>query len=78
MFKSRRMRWVGNVAYMKNRKVERAERRSQLLKSKHSWEENIRMDLGEIGWSFMNRIHVTQDRDKWGALVNTVIGLRVL
>jgi hypothetical protein len=39
---------------------------------------NIKMDLGEIGFEDMDRIHLAQDRDKWRALVNTVMSLRVL
>jgi hypothetical protein len=35
------------------------------------------MDLGEIGWAGVDWIRVAQDRDKWWALVNTVMNLRV-
>jgi hypothetical protein len=35
------------------------------------------MDLGEIGWDYMDWIDLAQDRDQWRALVNTVINLRV-
>jgi hypothetical protein len=63
---------------MEKRKVERPERTRTLRRPKHSWEENIRVDLGEIGWGIMNRIHVAQDRAEWRALVNTVTELRVL
>jgi hypothetical protein len=41
------------------------------------WEENIRMDLREIGWGGMDWIDLAQDRDQWRALVNTVMNLRV-
>jgi hypothetical protein len=41
------------------------------------WEDNIRMDLRAIGWGGMNWTDVAQDRDKWKALVNTVMNLRV-
>jgi hypothetical protein len=40
------------------------------------WEDNIKMDLQEVGWS-MYWIELTQDRDRWQALVNTVMNLRV-
>jgi hypothetical protein len=40
-------------------------------------EDNIRMDLGEIGWGGMYWIDLAQDRDRWRALVNTVMNLRV-
>jgi hypothetical protein len=38
----------------------------------------IRMDLREIGWGSVDFIQLAQDRDRWRALVNTVINLRVL
>jgi hypothetical protein len=41
------------------------------------WEDNIRMYLSEIVWEGVDRIHLAQDRDKWWALVNTVMNLRV-
>jgi hypothetical protein len=41
------------------------------------WEDNIRMDLTEIGWGSMDWIDLAQDRDQWRALVNTVMNLRV-
>jgi hypothetical protein len=39
--------------------------------------ENIKMDLKEIEWDSMDWLHLTQDRDQWRALVNTVMNLRV-
>jgi hypothetical protein len=41
------------------------------------WEDNIRMNLREIGWEVVDWIHVVQDRDQWRAVVNTVMNLRV-
>ena len=41
------------------------------------WENNIRMDLKEVGWEDVDWIHLPQDRGKWRALVNTVINIRV-
>jgi hypothetical protein len=41
------------------------------------WEDNIKMDLREIGFGDVDCIHWAQDRDKWWALVNTVMNLRV-
>jgi hypothetical protein len=38
---------------------------------------NIKMDLREIGWDGMDWIDLTQDRDEWRALVNTVMNLQV-
>jgi hypothetical protein len=39
--------------------------------------DNIKMDPGEIGWDIVDWIDMAQDRDKWRALVNTVLNLRV-
>jgi hypothetical protein len=41
------------------------------------WEDNIRMDLRYIRWGGMEWINLAQDRNKWRALVNTVMNLRV-
>jgi hypothetical protein len=48
-----------------------------LGRPKHRWEDGIRMDLREIGWS-VEWIHLAQDRDRWRAVVNAVMNLRVL
>ena len=42
------------------------------------WEDNIKMGLQEIGCGFMELIDLAQDRDRWRALVNAEINLRVL
>jgi hypothetical protein len=42
------------------------------------WEDGIRMDLREIGRGSVDWIQLAQDRDRWWALVNTVMNLRVL
>jgi len=41
------------------------------------WEDNIKMDLQEVGRGDMNWIELAQDRDRWRALVNAVMNLRV-
>jgi hypothetical protein len=41
------------------------------------WEDNIKMDLREVGWMGVDWIDLAQDRDKWRALVYTVMNLRV-
>jgi hypothetical protein len=41
------------------------------------WEDNIEIDLTEIGWGGMDWIHLAQDRDQWRALVNTAMSLQV-
>jgi hypothetical protein len=51
--------------------------RRPLGRSRRRWLNNIRMDLVEVGWGDMDRIHMPQDRDRWRALVNSVLNLRV-
>jgi hypothetical protein len=41
------------------------------------WVDNIKMDLLEVGWGGVDWIGLAQDRDKWRALVNAVMNLRV-
>jgi hypothetical protein len=41
------------------------------------WVDNIKMDLGEIRWGGVDWIDLTQDRDQWRALVNTVMTLQI-
>jgi hypothetical protein len=51
--------------------VRKPERKRSFGRSKHTWEDNIKMDLGEIGWGGVDWIHLSQDRDQWQVLVNT-------
>ena len=41
------------------------------------WEDNIQMDLQEVGYGFMDSIELAQEKDRWRALVNAVMNLRV-
>jgi hypothetical protein len=41
------------------------------------WVDNIKMDLRKVGWDGRDWIDLAQDRDRWRALVNTVMNLRV-
>ena len=80
--KSRRMRWVRHVARMgEGRGVHRVlvgkpEGKRPLGRPRRRWEDNIKMDLQEVegggDW-----LELAQDRDRWRALVNTVMNLRV-
>jgi hypothetical protein len=83
MMKSRRMRWAEHVARIGAQRsayrilVGKSERKRPLRRQRCRWEDNIRMDLREIGWGGMDWIDLGQDRDQWMALVNTVMNLRV-
>jgi hypothetical protein len=48
-----------------------------LERPRHVWVDNIRVDLREVGWGDVNRIGLAQDRNKWRALVNSVLNLGV-
>jgi hypothetical protein len=82
--KSRRMRWAGHVARMGEERnmyrvlMGKLEGKRSLGSPKRRWEDGIRMDLREIGWGSVDWIQLAQDRDRWRALVNTVMNLRVL
>jgi hypothetical protein len=82
--KSRRMRWAGHVARMgEDRNVYRdlkgePEGKRPPGTPRRRWEDGIRIDFREIGWRSVDWIQFAQDRDRWRALVNTVMNLRVL
>jgi hypothetical protein len=44
---------------------------------RRKWFDNIRMDLVEVGWGDVNWISLAQDRERWRALVNSILNLRV-
>jgi hypothetical protein len=44
---------------------------------KYRWEDDIRMDIREVGWEGVDWIHLAQDRDQWWAVVKTVMNLQV-
>jgi hypothetical protein len=46
-------------------------------RSRRRWEDNIRMDLREIRWEGVVWIHLAVDRDRWRALVNTIMNVGV-
>jgi hypothetical protein len=57
--------------------VGRPEGRRPVGRPRPRWEDNIKMDIQEVGWG-MDWIELAQDRNKWRALVNAVMNLRVL
>jgi hypothetical protein len=68
---------MGEVRGAYNIMVGRPEGRRPLGRPRRRCEDNIKMDLGEIGFGYVDWIHWAQDRDRWRALVNTVMNLRV-
>ena len=81
--KSRRMRWAGHVARMgEDRDVHRVlvgkpEGNRSLGRPRHRWEDNIKMDLQEVGGVSGDWMELAQDRDRWRALVGMVRDIRV-
>jgi hypothetical protein len=81
--KSRRLRWAGHVARVgKGRAVYRVlvgkpEGKRPLGRTTRRWEDNVRMDLQEVGCGCGDWIGLAQDRDRWRALVSAVRNLRV-
>ena len=77
------MRWAGHVACMGERRgiyrvlVGKPEVNRPLGRPKHRWEDNIKMDLQEVGCGGLNWINLAEDRDRWQALVNAVMNFWV-
>jgi hypothetical protein len=57
--------------------VGKPEGKRPLGRPRRRWVDNVRMDLVEIDWGGVDWIGLAQDRDKWRALVNAVMNLRV-
>jgi hypothetical protein len=79
IIKLRRMRWAGLVARMgrKRNAYRLLEGKIPLGRPRGRWVDNIRMDLGEVGWGDVDWIGLAKDRNRWRALVNSVLNLRV-
>ena len=81
--KSRRMRLAGHVARMGERRgvhrvlVGKLEGKRPFGRPRRRWKDNIKMDLQEVGGGCGDWMELAQDRDKWRALVSTVMNLRV-
>jgi hypothetical protein len=83
VIKSKRMRWAGHVACMVEGRsvygvlVGRPKGKRPLGRSRGRWEDNIKMDLSEIGIDGANCIRLAQDRIQWRVFVNMVMNLRI-
>jgi len=79
--KSRRIRWAGLVARMGEGKgvhrvlVEKPEGKRQLGRPRRRWENNIKIDRREVGGG-EDWMELAKDRERWRALVNTVMNFR--
>jgi hypothetical protein len=83
IIKSRRMRWAGHVARIGEKRnayrllVGKPEGKRPLGRPRRRCVDNIRMDLGEVGWRDVDWIGLAKDRNRWRAVVNSVLNLRV-
>jgi hypothetical protein len=77
-----RMRLAGHVARMGEEYAQgfdgKARMKETTWRPKRRWGNGIKMDLREISWGSVEWIQLAQDRDRWRAVVNTVLTLRVL
>jgi hypothetical protein len=83
MIKSRRMKWAEHVARRGEKRnackilVGTPVGRRPLERPRCRWMDNIKIDLREIGWDGVDWIDLTQNREQWRVLANTVMNLRV-
>ena len=83
VIKWRKMRWAGNVARMGRGEVytgfwwDKLRERDHLEDPGVDLEDNIKMNLQLVGCGGMDWIDLAQDRDKWRALINAAMNLRV-
>jgi hypothetical protein len=83
VLKSRRMRWAGHVARMGQGRgvyrvlVGKTEGMRPLGRPRRRWEDNIRMDLREVGCDSVDWMELAQDRDRWHALLSAMMNLLV-
>jgi len=80
--RSRKLRWVGHVAPMEvmrmhTKLVRKLEGKRPVEKPRCKWEDNIKVDLKEMGSEDVDWMHLAQDRDKWWASVNMVMNIWV-
>jgi hypothetical protein len=57
--------------------VGKPEGKRPLGRPKCRWVDNIKMDLGEVGWGYVGCIDLAHDSNRWRAVVKSVLNLRV-
>ena len=83
VIKSRRIRWAGHVTRVDEGRgvyrvlVREPEGKRPLGRPKRRWDDNIKMDLREVGRGCGDWMELAQDMDRWRALVSTVMNFRV-
>jgi hypothetical protein len=83
IIKARTVRWAGHTARMGEKRntyrllVGKPEGRRPLGRPRRRWLDGIRMNLVEVEWGDVDWIGLAQDKDRWRALVNLVLNLRV-
>jgi hypothetical protein len=83
IIKSRRMRWADHISRTGEKRntyrllVGKPEGKRPLGRPRRRWVDNIRMDLGEVGYCDVDWIGLVKDRNGWRAVVNSVLNLRV-
>ena len=83
VIKSRRMRWAEHVARMDEGRgvhkvlVWKPEGKRPLGRPRCRWENNIKLDLQEVGRGCGDWMELAQDRDRWRVLVSTLMNFRV-
>jgi hypothetical protein len=84
IIKSRRMRWAGHAARVGEKRnacrlfVGKPEGKRPLGRPRRRWVNNIKREFGEMGWGDVDWIGLAKDRNRWRALVNSVLNLWVL
>jgi hypothetical protein len=83
IIESRRMRWAGHVARIGEKRnayillVGKPEGKRPLGRPRRRWMDTIRRDLEVVGWGDVDWIGLAKDRNRWRAVVNSVLNLRV-
>jgi hypothetical protein len=83
VIKSRRMRWAEHVTQVGEGRgvyrvlVGKPKEKRPLGRHRRRWEDNIKMNLQEVGCGGMDWIEIAQNRDRWRAIVNKIKNLRI-